>query len=230
MKVIFNADDFGLTKGVTEGIIKAHLNGVINSTTLMMNGKAADYAIAMAKQTPSLPIGIHLVLTYGKPLCNDVPELVNANGDFKFTKDIEQLSPCEIVQIEQEWRTQIEAFLSAGLTLNHIDSHHHVHGWTALKGLIITLAKEYHVPLRYTHTLKDEKDLLYTDKLWARFNNNNHDLDVFQQLKKVKADSIEVITHPGIVDQDLRQVSSYVDQREQELEILCQLNVPNWVN
>ncbi|WP_258871175.1 ChbG/HpnK family deacetylase [Virgibacillus dokdonensis] len=84
MKILINADDFGLTKGVTEGIIKAHTEGIVQSTTLMMNGKATQYAIAKAKKQPSLQVGIHLVLTWGKPLNNDLAILTNKDGFSNF--------------------------------------------------------------------------------------------------------------------------------------------------
>lgn len=66
MRIEINADDFGLTKGVTDGIIQAHQNGCVTSTTLMMNGLATDYAVEKAAENPDLKIGIHLVLTWGR--------------------------------------------------------------------------------------------------------------------------------------------------------------------
>src|SRR5690625_7439350 len=67
MNILFNADDFGLTKGVTDGVIKAHSEGVVGSTTLMMYGKATDYAVEQAKRHPTLDIGINIVLSWGYP-------------------------------------------------------------------------------------------------------------------------------------------------------------------
>lgn len=66
MRIEINADDFGLTKGVTDGIIQAHQDGCVTSTTLMMNGLATDYAVEKALENPDLKVGIHLVLTWGK--------------------------------------------------------------------------------------------------------------------------------------------------------------------
>lgn len=54
--------------------------------------------------------------------------------------------------------------------------------------------------------------------------------DIFDNLIEIDAESVEVMTHPAIVDNDLRQVSSYIEMREQELEILCSLAVPDWVD
>ena len=71
MQVIFNADDFGLTKGVTDGIIQSHTKGIVTSTSLIMNGRAVSYAVEQAKKHPSLRVGLHLVLSWGKPLRMD---------------------------------------------------------------------------------------------------------------------------------------------------------------
>jgi len=159
MKVLFNADDFGLTKGVTDGIIKAHTNGIVHSTTLMMNGKSLYYAVEQAKSHPTLQVGIHLVLTWGEPIRDDVSELMDENGLFKYKNTFREVKPPNVKHVEKEWRAQIEAFLATGLTLHHIDSHHHVHGWEPLKDVVIKLAKEYDVPVRYVDSLKDHPEL-----------------------------------------------------------------------
>ncbi|MBD7908221.1 chitin disaccharide deacetylase [Sporosarcina gallistercoris] len=230
MKVLFNADDFGLTKGVTDGIIQAHTNGVVQSTTLMMNGLATDYAVAKAKMLPSLQVGIHLVLTYGKPLSDDVPTLLNEQGSFKYTNTFKQMEPPNIEEVEKEWRTQLDAFLATGLPLHHIDSHHHVHGWPVLKEVVLALSKDYDVPVRYTDSLKDYPAVLLTENLYLDFYGDGIHKDVFKSLELYKGNSVEVMTHPAIVDDDLRTVSSYLDAREEELSLLCHLEIPDWVD
>lgn len=230
MKVIINADDYGLTKGITDGIIESHVNGVVGSATLMMNGMAVDYAVELAKRHPSLKVGIHLVLTWGKPLAKDVPDIVNEDGLFKFKNTFSLMEPPRVDQVEGEWRTQIEAFLATGLPLHHIDSHHHVHGWEPLKEVIIKLAKEYQVPVRYVDSIKDHKELLLTEDLWLDFYGEGVSEDLFEKIKNLNVSSIEIMCHPAYVDQDLRSVSSYTDLRKKELEILCHLKMPSWAS
>lgn len=229
MNVLFNADDFGLTKGVTDGIIKAHTHGVVGSTTLMMNGYAVSYAVAQAKIHPSLKIGVHLVLTWGKPISKAVPNLVTSKGTFKYNNTFRNMEHPDVHQVEKEWRAQIEAFLKTGLPLHHLDSHHHVHGWEPLKEVIIKLAIEYNVPVRYMETLADNQDILLTEKLWLNFYSDGINEDVFDELRALDVNSVEVMTHPAYIDNDLRQVSSYLDKREEELELLCGLVTPGWV-
>jgi chitin disaccharide deacetylase len=64
-QLILNADDFGLTRGVNEGIIRAHREGVLTSTTLMAGGAAFEDAVERAKANPGLGVGCHLVLVGG---------------------------------------------------------------------------------------------------------------------------------------------------------------------
>ncbi len=84
-RVIVNADDFGLTTGINQGIIESHLNGPVNSTTLMMNGHAVEDAVRLCQQHPDLHVGVHLVLSWGKPLAPTSQSLTKADGTFRFT-------------------------------------------------------------------------------------------------------------------------------------------------
>ncbi|ASK62405.1 chitooligosaccharide deacetylase [Virgibacillus phasianinus] len=223
MNVLFNADDFGLTKGVTDGIMQAHLNGVVGSTTLMMNGWAVDYAVEKAKEFPSLRVGIHLVLTWGRPICSDIPELVDTEGLFKYKNTFMEMDPPDVSAVEKEWRAQIEAFLKTGLPLHHIDSHHHIHGWAPLKDVVIKLAKEFGVRVRYVDSLKAYPDILLTEKLWLDFYESGVNAGILDELYKLDVQSVEVMTHPAVVDDDLQKVSTYLEERAQELKILCSL-------
>src|SRR5271155_2028633 len=67
-KLIINADDFGLTAGVNRGIVEAHNDGVVSSATLMANGPRFEDAVALARSTPSLSVGCHVVLVDGTPV------------------------------------------------------------------------------------------------------------------------------------------------------------------
>ena len=63
-QLILNADDFGMTRGVNEGIIRAHRDGVLTSATLMANGAEFDDAVSRAKSNPKLGVGCHLSLIH----------------------------------------------------------------------------------------------------------------------------------------------------------------------
>lgn len=228
MKVLFNADDFGLTTGINDGIIASHLNGLVDSATLMMNGLAVEHAVSTAKKTPSLKVGIHLVLTWGKPLSKDIPDLMNEEGFFKYRNTYAQSERPNIEQVELEWKTQIEAFLKTGLELHHIDSHHHIHGWEPLKDVVMKLANEYRVPIRKVDSLSEHKEIFLSNELYLDFYGSGVSENIFEKLKELESESVEVMCHPAYVDEDLRTVSSYCELREQELELLCRLKRPDW--
>src|SRR5208337_5157352 len=78
-RIIVNADDFGLTAGVNRAIIELHQAGVLTSTTLMARAAAAEEAIDLARSTPTLGVGCHVVLVDGEPLrtAQELPALVD---------------------------------------------------------------------------------------------------------------------------------------------------------
>ena len=51
-KLIVNADDFGMTEGNSIGILMAHADGILTSTTCMMNMPFAKFALDQAKNYP----------------------------------------------------------------------------------------------------------------------------------------------------------------------------------
>lgn len=226
MNVIINADDFGLTEGINNGILTAHTKGVVTRATLMMNGMAVEHAVKLAKAHPRLKVGIHLALSYGQPLSKDVDLLVDESNTFKFTKYETDLTPAEIEQVEQEWDTQIQAFLKTGLTLDHIDSHHHVHGWSCLQPVVRRLFDKYHLPFRYTKQLEHPTEIALTESLWLDFYGNLAQPNLFEQLLKQQVETIEVMAHPAYVDETLLKTSSYTYEREHELNVLTSLKIP----
>ena len=157
-RLIINSDDYGRTPEISRGIREAHLRGVVTSTTCMMNipTTANDVAIAL-KETPNLGMGVHLVLTMGRPISASeaVPSIVDENGDFfKYTPLIEHLTTLNMDEVKKEWRAQIEAFIKAsGRKPTHIDSHHHSSYFSPnlFRGML-ELAKEFDCAIRFPFT------------------------------------------------------------------------------
>jgi len=229
MRVLFNADDFGLTKGVTDGIIKSHTDGMIDSTTFMMNGFHVDYAISQAKKHPTLKTGVHLVLSWGRPLCDNVPGLIDTEGYFKYGNTFTSMQSPDLNEVAREWDSQIKAFKQTGLHLHHIDSHHHIHGWVPVKEVVLHLANKYGDPVRYVDSLRNHPDILLTEKVWTAFYGGGVNSSLFKALEHLQAQSVEVMTYPAYVDERLLDASSYTYNREKELAILCELERPDWV-
>ena len=86
-RLIVNADDFGLTQAVSEGILDAHSEGIVTSTSLMATGSAFDTAVSISRRTPELGIGVHLNLTAGEPVSTalSISSLVDRNGQLHFS-------------------------------------------------------------------------------------------------------------------------------------------------
>jgi chitin disaccharide deacetylase len=131
-RLIVNADDFGLSRGITDGILRAHSEGIVTSTSLMVNTPASSYALERSRFAPHLGIGVHLNICEGRPILSpeEVPSLVTADGKFHNPQAlIGKLYRCQLSfgELESEFRAQIQWAKSRGLTPTHVDSHHHMH-------------------------------------------------------------------------------------------------------
>jgi len=133
-RLIVNADDFGLTSGVNRAILELHQAGVLTSATLMARAPATEEAIAIARATPSLGVGCHIVLVDGDPLQSaaQIPTLADPQtGRLHPTLGafVQRLVRGKIRtrEIEAEAGAQIQFLQSRGLTLTHIDTHKHTH-------------------------------------------------------------------------------------------------------
>jgi len=151
-RLIVNADDFGLTRLVSEGILDAHYYGIVTSTSLMANGGAFEEAIAMAMRAPRLSVGVHLALTQGIPVSPalEVPTLADAHGRLYLTAGqlLNRIVTHRISlrEIEIELRAQIAKVLRAGIILTHFDGHKHLHVLPGISEIVIRLAQEFGVP------------------------------------------------------------------------------------
>ena len=124
-----NADDFGLCGDVTRGILDAHVNGQVSSTTLMVNMPGTDEAVEAARSHPQLGVGLHFNLTEGRPL-TDVPSLVDGDGRFLLRGELLRRSlrrAIDPADIRREFVAQLERIHELGISPTHVDSHQHVH-------------------------------------------------------------------------------------------------------
>lgn len=127
--LIVNADDYGRTPGVSAGIRQAHLEGIVTTTTVLMNAPgAADEVQRAMSETPRLGLGVHLNLTAGPPCAPRVGStLVDDNGLLRRPESLmAHPDSIDLADVEREWHAQIETFLATGARIDHLDSHHHV--------------------------------------------------------------------------------------------------------
>ena len=137
--LVVTADDFGLAGEVNEAIEVAHGQGILTAASLMVNGSAVEDAVKRARRLPSLRVGLHLVLVDGRPALppGKIPDLVDADGWLRndlLMMGLSLLLPSSVrEQVAAEITAQFEAFKQTGLTLDHVNAHHHfhLHPWVA---------------------------------------------------------------------------------------------------
>lgn len=142
IRLIVNADDFGMSRGITDAVIVAHRYGFLTSASLMANMPAAEYALSRALAFPTLAIGIHLNICQGRPILpgREVPSLVGSEGNFHPPREMaRRLWTWRVsrAEIEKELRAQIHWATQRGVVLSHADSHHHMHIYPAAAGSFV---------------------------------------------------------------------------------------------
>lgn len=137
-QLIVTADDAGLHRGMTEGAVRAHRDGIVTACSLVANGAAFDDAVERLRDTPSLEVGVHLTLIEERPLT-----------PMRFPRKYTSFVPLYLARaisltaIERELRAQIEKVLATGLTVTHLNSHQHLHLLPRVFALVTRLAGEY---------------------------------------------------------------------------------------
>lgn len=149
MRLIINADDFGRSTEINRAVLRAHREGVLNSASLMIAGEAADEAVEMARQNPSLSVGLHVVAVDGPAVlgAERIPHLVDSEGRFPNAPARLGLryafSRAAKRELSAELSAQFEAFAATGLPLSHVDGHQHMHLHPAVFDGVVPLARQF---------------------------------------------------------------------------------------
>jgi hopanoid biosynthesis associated protein HpnK len=148
-RLIVNADDFGFTRGVNAGIVRAYKTGIVTSTTIMANGEAFEDAIELVRTNPGLGVGCHLAVVGGRPVAepSQVRSLVDDEGALPAT--LTQLmiklarGSVSTDEIAREFRSQIERVARAGIEPTHLDTHKHSHTHPQVMKALARVAAEF---------------------------------------------------------------------------------------
>lgn len=149
MRVIINADDFGRTPEINSAVIRAHREGILTSASLMVTGEASADAVRLAREHPTLAVGLHVVVVDGPAALprQRIDRLVGSDGRFPnapFALGLRYaLSRCAREQLAAELRAQFRQFAQTGLSLSHVDGHQHMHMHPAVFDMLIPLAEEF---------------------------------------------------------------------------------------
>lgn len=147
IKVIVNADDFGMSETVNEAIVEGFNNGILTATSIMPNMPAFDDAVSKIPSLCGIGLAVHLNIIEGKALIPNT-SLCDKDGNFNlsFTQIMKNsTSKLFLADVENEFRAQIEKVLKYAKPDN-LDSHVHVHAIPAIFNIVCRLAKEYEIP------------------------------------------------------------------------------------
>lgn len=228
LQVIINADDFGLSEGVSRGIVELLEAGALDTTSVMIcagpevASRTRRYASAVAGRA-----GVHLQLSSGSPLspAKEVRSLCWPSGRFVGPDRLEAVA-CE--EVEREWRRQICAVAEAlGAPPTHLDSHHGVHRHPLLAPVYGRLAAEFGVPVRERGVCDPApagSDLAATD--WTGTGSGVPGL--LGALEKARSELpeggvIDLVSHPAYADAELATRSSWTTVRESDMTTLLEL-------
>jgi len=144
--LIVNADDFGLTRGVSAGILEAHRHGIVTSSTVLVTADVDRRQLDEARDT-GLGLGLHVNLTLGKPLTRG-RSLVDGGG--RFVRDPRRAADiAEAKDVRAEVEAQIARFEKlVGRLPTHLDSHHHVGLYPPVRDVVLDVARALGLPVR----------------------------------------------------------------------------------
>lgn len=257
--LIVNADDFGLCESINRGIIYAHENGIVNSTSILANGEAFESAVKMAHEHPNLNVGIHLCLIEEKPVL--LPEKVRSLTEndnkfvrhwFKFIQRI-LIGKINLKELEDELHAQIQKVIKTGINPSHIDSHQHIHLLSPILKIIIKLANQYNIkrirlPIEsfkwgfglnkiflffaylVSKKLINENRAKFTHKFYGlAYSGNLSEERLMAILKSINEKESEIICHPGYEGIDTTQYKHWNYHWSMEVKTLCSARVRGYL-
>lgn len=230
-ELIVCADDFGLTEGISEGIVNAYSEGIVTRTSIIANSKAFDHAVLLSKKNQGLKVGIHLTLVEEEPINehNKIKSLMGQNGklliNYKAFLVRYALLKIDINEVYAEWESQIQKVLKSGININHIDSHQHLHMLPGIFKKTLELALKYKIKKvrMFYHDIADigslkegslaflssmnKRSLLNSgvsssDYIWGlRQGGNMKENDILNFIANMKCGTTEMMCHPGYADE-----------------------------
>jgi predicted glycoside hydrolase/deacetylase ChbG (UPF0249 family) len=198
-RLIFNADDFGASTGVNQGILDCHTRGVVTSTSLMVTGRAVKEAVSMSGDHPELAVGLHW----------------DVWGEDEREFDIKNLRA-----VRDEFHRQLDEFNRLLKRMpTHVDSHRHTHLEKHLFPLFEELVTPLGIPLRGNGRVRFIGGF-YAQWEWKVTNLDYVSLPFLEKMlhEEVKEGWTEFSCHPGYVSADFS--AAYLEEREAEVRTL----------
>jgi len=234
--LIINADDCNLTPGVTRAILDCHDRGILTSTTFMANLPVQKEDVSRLLKRKNLGIGIHLNVTFGKPLSRPAKIKSLLGPDGLFRTDLKSVGaplcgrplkgghigpPLPFAQeIALEYQAQIDHFTEIfGRKPTHLDTHHQVHDHPFFLKAFVEVARKNELPVRRSAlkmTSVRAPDFFFGNFSPAGYWTREPLVTI---LRNLPAGVSEIMCHPGRHDRALEQVSSFREGRQKEWEL-----------
>jgi chitin disaccharide deacetylase len=238
-RLVVNADDFGLTPGVDEGILAAFHNGIVRSTSIMANGAAFEHAVNLAQRHPGLDVGCHLVLTGGESVSRPGTALPKSLAAL--------LCACAKNESLAEMAAQVEKVLGRGIRPTHLDTHRSVHLFPPVMKDVARTAADYGIrwvrlPFDFgwqdrAIRLREQAPRLLrpslkrilaaggcrtTDNFTGLYMMARFSADSLESLfRMLPSGTTEFMCHPGFCTDELRSAPTHLQEsRQRELEAL----------
>ncbi len=219
-RLIVNADDFGLTPGVSAGILMAHRHGIVTSATVLATADIDSEQLAAALDS-GLALGIHLNLTLGRALTGG-RSLVDDDG--RFVRDARRAAArADARDVEREMTAQVERFVTlAKRPPTHLDTHHHVGLYHPVSEVMLAMARRLGLPIRSQNASARagarSAGLRTPDHFFGESGPEAYwtPARTLAHLRALPPGVSEFMSHPGLFDAALGY-SRYGRQRETEL-------------
>ncbi|MBF4692518.1 ChbG/HpnK family deacetylase [Fusibacter ferrireducens] len=241
--VIINADDFGMSEAFNHGVIKAYADGVVSSTSIMINLPTAVHALELANHYPDLFIGLHVNLVLGKP-CADpalIPSLLDEQGKFYGSAHYRNGSKTfEYEAVKIEILAQMERYKAlTGAYPKHIEGH--AVGGEAVERALYDVAIAHNVHISPMNQFVDLPPLegykpvhsVISPEYMSMLNRGVKLEDFYEDriglLKAPENAIVELHFHPGYIDQYILDHSSLTLGRCQDLDTLCKPELKKWL-
>jgi predicted glycoside hydrolase/deacetylase ChbG (UPF0249 family) len=249
-RLIVNADDFGLSPAVNDGILEAHAAGTVTSTSVMVHCAGWDAAGAGLRGAPGLGVGLHFNLLVGVPLLAAATLVDRRTGRFLPLAALTARALTGRIdrdEVEAECDAQVRAVEALGARVTHIDSHRHTHALPGVRRAVARVAARHNLPLRrpvesHRWFPTDVSSQLHRGVIgWSwrvtsltaphtrapgafigvsMQGGDRFDAQLRRVLERLPAGSVELMVHPGRVDDALQAADAYTWQRKLELAAL----------
>ena len=195
MKLLINADDYGLSKNNIDIIVDLIKTTPLNSLSIITNTSFFDYAIKKLDNIKIDSLGIHINLTDGYPTLSKLKYIVNKKNMFKYNyldfillhkkKNFNLIKK----EIEEEILNQVIKVLERISHKNYfikLDSHQHIHSIPWLFEIFTKIMKKTGIK-----AIRFPKEKIFNNSTYLKFLkpqifiNNLKRLLIDSQLKKI---------------------------------------------